>query len=481
MPNPFSRHSQPELSEAATLRIVPLIVGVTLFMQMLDSTIVATALPQMASAFGTTPIRMNVIISSYLLTVAVFVPISGWAADRFGAKRVFFWAVALFIGTSITCALAWDLHSLVFSRILQGLSGAMCVPVGRIIMLRSIPRSKILEANNVLTIPALMGPVLGPPVGGFLVTYASWHWIFLINIPIGLLGLFLIHRYMREFKDEDKPKLDWLGFFLTGISMATFILGIEYLGQHRPILALLLIAIAIVSFTLYSRHAKHHANPILDLELLRIPTFKVSLLAGNLIRLSVSAIPFLLALLLQVTFHYSAFDSGLIILAIAVGSFVAKFVTTTTYSHWGFRSVLLVNAFIHGLLIIVISAFTAHSPLIIMLIVLFFNGATRSLMFTGVNSMIYADIDKRQMSKAGSFVSAAQQIGFALGIGLATLSVDTSMTLLNHEHLQIFDIHVGLWVIGLFSMLSAWWFYGLAADAGSNIVDIHHKPHRHEK
>ena len=453
-------------------KLIPFIVGCALFMQMLDATVVATALPMMAASLDSTPVRMNVAITAYLLAVAVFVPICGWAADRFGAKRLFIFAIFLFSFTSLTCALSWDLLSLTVSRFIQGIAGAMMVPVGRIIMLRTIPRNQILKATSFLSIPALLGPILGPPLGGFLVTYASWHWIFLINIPIGIIGIFLVLKFVIEYKSEKKPRLDWIGFVLTGIGMATFVIGIEAIGNHTHGYAypIGLIGTGLLCWILYVRHAKRYAEPIIDLSLLSIPTFSAAVLGGNMTRLAVGSMPFLLTLLFQVGFGYSPMASGMITFSIAVGSLMMKFIATAVFGRWGFRKVLIVNGTLTGLMTITNAFFIETTPVLLMATLLLLGGFFRSLQFTGVNSLAFADIEPDAMSQASSFSATAQQIGISLGMGIATVTLDLSMQLRGAERLSIADIHAGFWVIGLLSIVASYWFYKLDPKAGEGIT-----------
>ena len=267
--------------------MIPFLVGCALFMQMLDSTIVATALPAMAVALDTDPVHLNIAITSYLLAVAVFVPISGWAADRFGARRVFIVAICIFTLSSLTCALSVSVLQLVISRTLQGVGGAMMVPVGRIILLRSYPKHELLKAMAFLSLPALVGPIIAPPLGGFLVTYASWHWIFLINVPIGAIGVRLVMLHIREFEPDGKDHpLDVLGFLLSASFMAALVGGFASLGRPGVPLwsSMAIIVFGIMSAVVFVWHARRHADPILDLSLLNIPTFEISTLAGNLCR-----------------------------------------------------------------------------------------------------------------------------------------------------------------------------------------------------
>ncbi|HEY9279108.1 MAG TPA: DHA2 family efflux MFS transporter permease subunit, partial [Eoetvoesiella sp.] len=393
--------------------MIPFIVGCALFMQMLDATVVATALPAMALSLETSPVKMNVAITSYLLALAVFVPISGWAADRFGAKRVFIAAIVLFTLSSAACALSQSLPQLVVSRVIQGIAGAMMVPVGRIILLRKIPKTELLKAMSFLSLPALFGPIIGPPLGGFLVTYASWHWIFLINIPVGILGIALIMHYIPSDFPTSAPKLDWLGFLLSSVCLASLVSGFEALG-HSDVTVLklaLLIGTGTLCGILYVWHAKHIAHPIIDLSLLRIPTFAISVLGGNLCRFAVGASPFLLALLLQVSFGLSPFAAGMITFTTAAGAIVMKLVATPIIRHFGFKRVLVVNALLTGLFVMLCGLFRPETPVWLIITVLVIGGFFRSLQFTAVNTLTYADLTSADMSRASSFAAMAQQLG----------------------------------------------------------------------
>ena len=440
-------------------------------MQMLDATVVATALPAMAQALGTSAVRLNVAITSYLLAVAVFVPISGWAADRFGARRVFVAAIGLFTLSSIACALSGTITQLVLSRIVQGMAGAMMVPVGRIILLRIVPKNQLLKAMSFLSMPALLGPVIGPPLGGFLVTYASWHWIFLINIPIGILGIFLVLRFISEVRDVDAPKLDAIGFVLSAACLAMIVSAFEALG-HGLLPWPWMVALAVtgtLSGLAYVWHAKRIPNPIIDLSLMKIHTFKVSVLAGNLCRFTVGATPFLLAVMLQVAFGLSPFAAGMITFAGAAGALLMKFVASPILTHWGFRRVLTINAVLAGVFIAVCALFNATTPAWLMISVLLLGGFFRSLQFTGVNTLTYADIAPEQMSRASSFSAMAQQLGVSLGVGVAAVTLNLSMAARDATSLTSSDVALGFIVIGAFAAISSLSFARLAPDAGSQL------------
>ena len=464
--------SAPPENTAKPERMLPFIVGCALLMQMLDSTVVTTALPTMAADLGADPVRLNIVITSYLLAVAVFVPISGWAADRYGARRVFIAAIALFTLSSLTCALSTTLTQLVLSRIVQGIGGAMMVPVGRIILLRTIPKHDLLKAMAFLSMPALIGPMAGPPLGGFLVTYASWHWIFLINLPIGILGIWMILRFVRELPaDHQARPLDWLGFVLSALCMATLVAGFESLGQGGPSIAVsaALIATGLISGALYYWHSQHHPDPILDLSLLKIHTFRVSTIAGNLCRFGVGAVPYLLALMLQIGFGLSALSAGLITFAGAVGALAMKIAAPRILDRWGYRRVLTVNAVFTGASLACCAFFTASTPAVVMIGVLLLGGFFRSLQFTAINTLAYADISQTSMSRASSFAAMGQQLGVSLGVGVAAEALHLSMLWRGSSQLIAADVVVGFVVIGVLSALPSFAFWRLPSEAGESL------------
>ena len=464
--------SPPNETPTPAQRILPFIVGCALLMQMLDSTVVITALPAMARDLDSDPISMNITITSYLIAVAMFVPVSGWAADRYGARRVFIAAIALFTLSSLTCALSSSLTQLVMSRVVQGLGGAMMVPVGRIILLRTIPKHNLLKAMAFLSMPALIGPMAGPPLGGLLVTYASWHWIFLINIPIGLLGIWLILHYVKELPvDDEPPRLDVIGFLLSAICMAALVSGFESLGHGGPSawISLAIIGTGLITGALYVLHARRHPNPILDLKLLRIPTFRAAVLAGNLCRFAVGATPYLLALLLQIGFGMSALAAGLITFVGAIGSLLMKMAAPRILNRWGYRHVLTINAILTGTSLAACASFTPEMPGFIMLGILLIGGFFRSLQFTAVNTLAYADIAHAGMSRASSFAAMAQQLGISLGVGVAAEALNLSMVWRGSDTLIAADVMVGFIVIGTMCALARLAFWRLAPSAGESL------------
>lgn len=457
--------------ERRAIRMIPFIVGCALFMQMLDATVVATALPAMAVALDTSVVRMNVAITSYLLAVAVFVPISGWAADRYGAKRVFMAAILLFTISSVACAMSQSVGQLVAARVVQGIAGAMMVPVGRVILLRKVPKAELLRAMAFLSLPALLGPMIGPPLGGFLVTYASWHWIFLINIPVGLLGLALIQYYIPNDYPSDPRRLDWPGFLLSGICLASLVTGLEAVG-HRSLPTgqlLALIGTGLVCGGLYVWHARRTPHPIIDLSLLRTPSFAIATLGGNLCRFAIGAAPFLLAILLQVGFGLTPFSAGMITFTGAIGSMAMKLVATPIIQRFGFKRVLIVNALLAGGFIALCGLFRQDTPIWVMAAILITGGFFRSLQFTAVNTLTYADLDAQSMSRASSFAATAQQLGISLGVACAAVTLNLSMAWRGDTRLALVDIIWGFVVTGLITAASVLSFMKLAPDAGNHL------------
>jgi EmrB/QacA subfamily drug resistance transporter len=375
-------------------RIVPLIIAVALFMENMDSTIIATSLPAIAADIGTNPLALKLAITSYLLSLAIFIPASGWTADRFGARTVFRAAIAVFVLGSIGCALSSSLTDFVFARIVQGMGGAMMTPVGRIVMVRSISRRELVSAMAWVTTPALIGPVIGPPVGGFITTYFSWHWIFLINVPIGLIGIVLATRYIEDVRAENHQRFDIVGMIYAGLGIAGLAFGLSVLGLNFlpwTIVAALIAGGAIFTVA-YLVHARHTPSPALDLTLFRLPTFRASVLGGFIFRLGIGALPFLLPLMLQVGFGMTPFASGLITFGSAAGAMGMKVAASTVLKRFGFRTILMFNAVVSAGFIAVCATFTQATPAALMFTVLLIGGFFRSLQFTCVNTIAYAEV-----------------------------------------------------------------------------------------
>jgi len=406
------------------------------------------------------------------LTLAIFIPASGWFADRFGGRTVFRLAILIFALGSILCGFAGSIGSLVAARALQGTGGAMMVPVGRLVILRTVPRSELVDALAWLTIPALIGPVLGPPVGGFITTYFSWRWIFWINIPVAAVGIVMASLFIPDTREATSTPFDYSGFFLSGLGLAALVSGsaVADVGGVSPLLIFVLFGAGFLSVLLYVFHAKRARAPILDLKLLRFPTFRAGIVGGSLFRLGVGAMPFLLPLLLQLGFGMSPLQSGLLTFVAAIGAMGMKVAAGRILNWFGFHKVLVVNAVISALFIAAPALFTAGTPIILMLLVLFVGGFFRSLQFTCINAISYAEIDQAEMSQATSFTSAFQQLALSLGVTVSAAFLQLSLALRSATNLVTGDFMPAFLVVALVALVSAISFARLPRDAGEEMA-----------
>jgi len=451
--------------------IVPLIVACALFMQNLDSTVIATALPTIARSLDEDPLRLNLAITSYLLSLAVFIPLSGWMADRFGARPVFCWAIAVFTLGSAGCGLAENLAELIAARIVQGMGGAMMVPVGRLVLLRTVPKSELVRALAFLSLPALLGPVLGPPLGGFIVTYSSWRWIFYINLPVGVLGITLGRLFIANVREHEPGPLDLRGFILAGLGLAGLTFGMEAVGRSALPVTVVggLIVGGAICAALYMLHARHASYPIIDLALLRIPTFFASIVGGSLFRIGIGALPFLLPMMLQVGFGMNALGSGLITFASAAGAMTMRLTATPVIRMFGFRRVLVGNSVIASLFLVAYAWFGPGTPHGVIFMALLIGGFFRSLQFTCVNTIAYADVAPALMSRATSFASMMQQLSVSFGVGIAALLLHVTLVLRGGQPLQAADFPYTFVAVGLVSICSVFFFLPLAPEAGAEV------------
>jgi EmrB/QacA subfamily drug resistance transporter len=411
--------------------MVSVVVACAMFMQNLDSTVIATALPTIARSLDESPLSLNVAITCYLLGLAVFIPISGWTADRFGARRVFTAAIAVFTLGSIACGISNSLSALVAARILQGIGGALMVPVGRLVLLRTVPKSDLVRAMSYVSVPTLIGPVLGPPVGGFIVTYASWRWIFFINIPIGIIDIALVYLLIGDLKETGRRPFDLAGFALTGIGLASLAFGFENIGRGAlpaPAVAALL-AVGAVAILLYVRHARRVAYPIIDFALLKIPTYAAASIGGFLFRMGLGALPFLLPLMLQVGFGLDALSSGLLTFASAAGAMTMKMTAAWIIRTLGFRIVLVGDAVISALFLFGYSLFRPSTPHLVIFAALLAGGFFRSLQMTSINTLSYADVPPAMLSRATSLTSMAQQLSQTVGVASGAMLLQVVLAL----------------------------------------------------
>jgi len=456
----------------ASPRILPLIVATALLMENIDASVLSTSLPEIARDLQSDPIHLKLVLTTYLLALAVFIPASGWVADRFGARRVFRWAIVVFALGSIACGLSSTLPELVAARALQGIGGSMMMPVGRLIVLRATPRSGLVAALAWLTVPALLGPVLGPPLGGYITTYWDWRWIFWINIPIALLGVILAGLYMPDLREPEPRSFDATGFLLLGPGLAGFLTGATLLGLNLAspwqVVALMLGGATLIA--LYTQHALRVADPLVDLRLLALPTFRISVTAGTLFRVGVGALPFLLPLMLQLGFGLTAFQSGLLTFSAGIGAILMKFAAEPLLRRFGFRRVLAANAVVSALFILAPALFTPTTPWLVMAGVLFIGGLSRSLQFTAVNAIAYAEVSSERLSSATSFSAVLQQLSGSIGITLAAMTLEGSGWLRGTAATDLANFPVVFSVIAALSVLSALLFIRLPQEAGAVLV-----------
>jgi EmrB/QacA subfamily drug resistance transporter len=453
-------------------RLTAVIVASALFMQNLDSTVIATALPTMAKAFGSDPVHMNVALTSYLLSLAVFIPASGWMADRYGTRTVFRAAIAVFTIGSVLCGRADSLDFLVAARVLQGMGGAMMVPVGRLVLLRTVAKSELVAAMAWLTMPALIGPVIGPPIGGFIVTYFSWRWIFDINVPIGILGIAAVTLFVSNVREPNPRRFDGWGLLWSGLGLSGLMFGLETAGRGVfPLVATAaMIGAGLVGAVSYLVHARRHPDPLLDLGLLRLPSFAVPVGAGTLFRVGIGAIPFLLPLMLQVGFGRTAAQSGMVTFASSAGALVMKPAAQFLLRRLGFRDTLVWNGVLSAVLLALCGAFRPTWPAAAIYAVLLAGGFFRSLQFTAFNALAYADIPRARMSAATSLYSCIQQLSITLGISCGAAALEISMALNHRAVPAVPDFAVAFLAVACVALLAAPAALAMPRDAGAELA-----------
>jgi EmrB/QacA subfamily drug resistance transporter len=474
----MSKRERPrDVGDIPNSAILPFIVAATFFMEYLDTTVIATALPQMARSFSVEPNEVSLGMTAYMLTLAVFIPISGWVADRWGSRTVFGGAIVVFVFASVLCGLSSELPWFTAARVLQGIGGAMMVPVGRMTVVRNTDKSQLMKAISTITWPAIVAPVVGPTIGGFITTYASWHWIFFLNVPFGLMALAAVIAFVPNQSDAARRPLDMAGFLLSGTALTALLYGAELASRQNAnlvhavglMLAGLLIGIVAVWRARTIRH------PLLDLTSLSVPTFAVTVLWGSATRISVEAVPYLLPLLFQLGFGLSAFHSGLLLLATAIGNLGMKFFTTRILRRFGFRTVAIVNGAIAAAFIVGCGWLAPSTPLAIMLTVLLIYGLARSLQFTTLATLAYADVADAQKGPASTLWSVAQQMAIGMGIafGALCLRIAASFHRLGPDAgptpFALADFRWAFMMVGLLTLFSIIGYIRLPRDAGRTI------------
>jgi len=414
----------PEILSGLRARLViALIVAIAFLMEQLDSTIITTAVPSIAKSLSVTPVQMSLAVAAYVLSVAVFIPVSGWFADRYGARRVFVAALALFTLGSALCGAASSFTMLVAMRVLQGLGGAMMTPVGRLILLRSFPRSELMTAMTYMTLPAIMGPVFGPLLGGIITTWFSWRWIFYVNLPIGLVGIILALRYVENIRDHDQGAFDLPGFLMVGAGLGLLQFGME--NVSRPVISLPTIGAAIMAASLlligFGFYARKVVAPAVDLSLFHLRSFRVGTLAGGLARVGLNGMPFLLPLMLQVGFGFSAIASGSITFIGSVGALFIRTLLAPVLRTHGFKRALVGSAIAGSLSLVGFALLTPATPHWIILVSVFVFGLCRSAQFMTSNTLSYADMPEQRLSRATSLGGALQQLSVSLGVSVGAV------------------------------------------------------------
>jgi len=451
-------------------RIIPLTLAVALFMENMDATVIATSLPAIAADIGTTPVALKLAFTAYFVALAIFIPVSAWMADKFGAKNVFRAAIAVFILGSIACAFAGSLHEFVLARFVKGMGGAMMSPLARLILLRTTDRTRLVDAMAWLTIPALIAPTMGPPVGGFLTTYLSWHWIFLINVPIGLIGLVLITIFLPRIDPGPQRPMDFIGFTLLGFAFSGIVFGLSLVSM--PVLPMWLAAVStgvgIFAGIVYIAYSRHAAHPLLDLNILREPTFRGTVTGTTIFLIGVGAIPFLLPLMLQLGFGFSPFESGMVTFVGAFGALIMKFFAGRLYMTIGFRSALMWAAVLTSITMVIKGSFQPGTPVVLMMAVILIAGIFRSTYFTGQNALTFSEIDDDDTGPATAIHAVVRPIATALGVALAGGILEGSAQLRGGE-IELADFQIAFYIIAAVSLLAAVPFLLMSRTAGSAI------------
>jgi EmrB/QacA subfamily drug resistance transporter len=452
---------------------ISILVATAFFMENLDGTVIATALPQMGKSFHVSPVDLNIGMTAYLLMLAVFIPISGWVADRIGARSVFVSAIAIFTMSSILCGLSNGIIAFTSARIVQGIGGAMMVPVGRLVVLRTTEKHNLMEAIAYITWPGLVAPVVGPPVGGFITTYFSWHWIFFLNVPLGVIGMALSFLWIPNLKEDKFKPFDWIGFALSSSASVTFMYGMELVGRENatwgPTLFYLICGGVLgVLAVMHFRRAK---TPLLNLDLLKIKTFAITIEGGSLFRIAISVSPFLLPLMFQVGFGLNAFQSGILMLGLFVGNLGMKPATTPVLRRFGFRAVLIWNGILTAILMLGCAVLFPQTPRFIILAVLFVNGLCRSMQFTCLSTLAFADVPKPELSSATSFFSMITQMSMGMGVAVGAIALRLAGVLDGNAHgaPTTKEFHIAFLFVSVLTLLATVDCFTLDREAGADV------------
>ena len=452
---------------------ISILVATAFFMENLDGTVIATALPDMGKSFHANPVDLNIGMTAYLLMLAVFIPISGWVADRVGARTVFVAAIGIFTVSSILCGLSHGIWTFTGARVIQGIGGAMMVPVGRLVVLRTTEKHNLIDAITFITWPGLIAPVVGPPVGGFITTYASWHWIFFLNVPLGIVGMLLSSRIIPNLREDKVKPFDWLGFLLSASACVSFVYGMELVGretaQWKSTAAYLIGGCVLGAFSVL--HFLRTPAPLLNLDLLKIKTFAITLQGGSLFRIAISVSPFLLPLMFQVGFGLNAFQSGLLMLGLFTGNLLMKSVVTPILRRFGFRTVLTTNGILNAILMASFALLLPQTPRIVVLLILFVNGLSRSMQFTAVGTLAFADITKPDMSTATSFFSMITQMSMGMGVAVGAIALRLAGYLTGNlaGTPTTREFHIAFLLVAVLSILATLDCFILDPDAGAAV------------
>ncbi|MBF0761236.1 DHA2 family efflux MFS transporter permease subunit [Dysgonomonas mossii] len=453
---------------------VSLVVAIAFFMQGLDTTAVNTAIPAMARSFNTDVVHLSAGITSYLIALAIFIPVSGWIADRYGTRRVFCTSIVLFITASALCGMSQTLTQFVIFRIFQGMAGAMMTPVGRLAVLKSVTKDKLVTAMAYIVWPALVAPILGPVVGGYLTTYWTWHWIFYLNIPISIICVILGWRFIPEEEKSNSPKkrFDLVGFVLSGSALVGFMYGVELLSRREVpyYVSVLLILVSICLLLFNVRYSKHISNPLIDYSVVRIPTYKVTIFTGSISRMVIGVAPYLIPLMFQEGFGLNPFESGSLFLATMAGNLAMKPATIWVMRHYNFRTVLVVNGFLVALFSFFTALLLPTTPVVLIVVVMFLSGMFRSMQFSAITTLAFAEIPQQQMTAANTLYSTVQQMSTGMGIAMGAVFLRFSNMINGYsEHYTVADFRLAFIFVAILGVVSLYGFTKLTPDAGDAV------------